>query len=234
MVVSALVALFGFSAIMAGTASASTHAVITFGETSVTLTIPTPACPTTEPTCQWKFFLNEPKTHVDVATVYGTSGTLTLDYPADFCGIIQADAYIGGPPWVPQRGFQYKIPSSQCVTPLTPPPSGGSTVQPPSQLPGTLPTGSGADTPAPATTPAPVTTPDALPFTSTTPTTVAVAPVPTTTKSTPADLPFTGLNAWSLLLVGLGLLALSLLLLSETAMWRRLGRMLVIFVNGPV
>lgn len=253
MVVSALMALLGFSAIMAGTAGASTHAVITFTDTSATLTIPTPACPSTQPSCRWKFFLNEPKTHVDVATVYstsGTSGTLTLDYPPGFCGIIQADAYIGGPPWVPQRGYQYNV---DCDSSTPSSPSGSSTPSPDepgptSQLPGDAPTGSGATTPpvavtptataSPTATPTPIPSPDALPspsalpFTATTPTPVTATP--TRTTSAPAELPFTGVNAGSLLLTGLGLLAFGLLLLSETDRWRRLGRRVVAFVNGPV
>jgi hypothetical protein len=93
-----------------GATGAPSSAAITFddGAQQVTLQIPSPACPTTQPGCQWKFFLNEPKLSVDVATIYGTSGTLTLAYPPDFCGVIQADAYVG-PPWVPKRGWQHTI-----------------------------------------------------------------------------------------------------------------------------
>ena len=123
-------------------------AVITFGPTAATLQIPTPPCPTTEPGCVWKFFLNEPKVSVDVDTVYGTSGTLTIPYPANFCGIIQADAYIGptaNGPWTPQRGWQKPLTdvATACMTPVTPPPSGGGqttpVVTPPAQAATTTP-----------------------------------------------------------------------------------------------
>ena len=67
-------------------ADGSSSAVIIFDDTAhqAQLIIPTPACPVSQPDCQWKFFLNEPKLSVDVATVYGTAGTLTIDYPAQF------------------------------------------------------------------------------------------------------------------------------------------------------
>ena len=77
-----------------GTPDSPSSAVITFddGAQAVHLTIPTPACPASQPQCEWRFFLNEPKLHVDVATVYGTSGTLTIDYPGNFCGVVQDGA----------------------------------------------------------------------------------------------------------------------------------------------
>jgi hypothetical protein len=111
-----------------GAPDSTSSAVITFDDAAqaVHLTIPTPPCPDSQPQCQWKFFLNEPKLHVDVATVYGTVGVLSIDYPANFCGVIQADAYVG-PPWVPKRGYQHTI--ADCVaataTSSTEPPSAG-------------------------------------------------------------------------------------------------------------
>ena len=192
----------------------STHPIIIFDDTAqqAELIIPTPACPTTQPGCEWKFFLNAPKLSIDFATVYGTSGTLVIPYPKHFCGVIQADAYIG-PPWVAQRGFQHTI-TSDCAPPppVTPP------VKPPS-------------TPAPVS-PAPVSPPEAIVPTNTAP---APAPVPPTVAATsepvaPAvgtpkyvaatgaqqqDLPFTGLNVALLLLVGSGLVALGIGLLTR-------------------
>jgi hypothetical protein len=189
-------------------------AVITFGPTSATLQIPTPPCPTTEPGCVWKFFLNEPKVSVDVDTVYGTSGTLTIAYPANFCGIIQADAYIGptaNGPWTPQRGWQKPLTdvATACMTPVTPPPSGGSqttpVVTPPAQA---------------ATTTPPVQLPDTQQATdgtvATTPTTAPVTPAAAPVvqaASAPTSLPFTGVNLMPFVLIGVTCVALGLGLL---------------------
>ncbi len=121
-VMSSVIALIALSVTLGGAAwsaaDSSSTAVITFDDAAqqAQLIIPTPACPASQPDCQWKFFLNEPKLSVDVATVYGTSGTLTIDYPKDFCGVIQADAYVG-PPWVAKRGFQHTI--EDCTPPTT-------------------------------------------------------------------------------------------------------------------
>ena len=120
--IASAVAVTVMAAVAFGTAwgapGSPSSAVITFddGAQQVTLQIPSPACPATQPGCQWKFFLNEPKLSVDVATIYGTSGTLTLAYPPNFCGVIQADAYVG-PPWVPKRGWQHTI--KDCAPPDT-------------------------------------------------------------------------------------------------------------------
>ncbi len=120
--VSAIIVVIAVSVILGGAAvsasDTSSTAVIIFDDAAqqAKLIIPTPACPASQPDCQWKFFLNEPKLSVDVATVYGTSGTLTIDYPKDFCGVIQADAYVG-PPWVAERGFQHTI--EDCTSPTT-------------------------------------------------------------------------------------------------------------------
>ena len=80
----------GISAV--GAADASSFAVIRFDDAAhqAELIIPTPACTASQPNCEWKFFLNEPKLSIDVGTVYGTSGTLTIEYPSGFCGVIQA------------------------------------------------------------------------------------------------------------------------------------------------
>jgi hypothetical protein len=197
-------------------ADSSSTAVITFNDAAqqVTLTIPTPACPTTQPDCQWKFFLNEPKLSVDVATVYGTSGVLTLDYPKDFCGVIQADAYVG-PPWVAKRGFQHTIedctpPTTTTTTTITttttePPPTTTTTNVPPVPPPTS---GSNIQPPTPP--------PTALPFT---------APVTTSTVTAPlTQLPFTGRNIKPILFAGLTLVALGLALLAPSRFWRRASR----------
>lgn len=205
-VVSALVAAAPTAAVAAP--ATSTHPIIIFDDVAhqAELIIPTPACPSTQPNCQWKFFLNTPKLSIDFAIVYGTSGTLVIPYPKGFCGVIQADAYIG-PPWVAQRGFQHTI-SSDCTTP-TPP------VTPP------------------VTPPTPPVAPPAVVATSTTTTTTQPAEPPTVSATTiepaaPAvgtpkyvaatqqqDLPFTGLNVILLLVVGSGSVALGIGLLTR-------------------
>lgn len=196
--------------------STSAYPVITFDDAAhqAELTIPTPACPTTQPTCEWKFFLNEPKLSVDVAIVYGTSGTLVIPYPPNFCGVIQADAYVG-PPWVAKRGFQHTI--ADC----TPTPT-------PTTLPATTPTTVAVAPPAPPTlTTAPptltTTTPSLGPTvaaatsaspTSASPTTSPVAaPENTAAASDTQGLPFTGVNVVALLILGSALAAAGLLLL---------------------
>jgi hypothetical protein len=192
--------------------------VITFNDAAqqVTLTIPTPACPTSQPDCQWKFFLNEPKLSVDVATVFGTSGVLTLDYPKDFCGVIQADAYVG-PPFVAKRGFQHTI--EDCTTPTTtttttePPTTTTTTTAPPTTttVPPIPPPTSGSNIPPP-TPPAPT----ALPFT---------APATTSTVAAPlTQLPFTGKNIKPILFAGLVLVLVGLALLAPSRYWRRMSR----------
>ncbi len=189
-------------------------AVITFGPTSATLQIPDPPCPTTEMNCVWKFFLNEPKVSVDVSTVYGTSGTLTIDYPPNFCDIIQADAYIGptaNGPWTPQRGWQRKVSDlNPDCTPVAPPVPAPAPVQP------VPPDGT-------QTSPAPVTPPPVIPQTQaasvapvaaavTTPSTTTVPPV-VKASTQPSTLPFTGINLMPFVLAGVTCVALGLGLL---------------------
>jgi hypothetical protein len=215
--IASVMTLITFSITLGGAAwsatTAPSTAVITFDDAAqqVTLQIPSPACPASQPTCQWKFFLNEPKLSVDVATVFGTSGTLTLAYPPNFCGVIQADAYVG-PPWVAKRGFQHTIedcepptttttttepPTTTTTTttttlPPVPPPISGPTVEPP--------------------TPAPVAVPVAAPAP------VPAAPAPIT------QLPFTGKNMTPFLVVGLALVVFGLALLAPDEYWRRASR----------
>ena len=196
-----------------GASSAPSTAVITFDDAAqqVTLQIPTPACPASQPDCQWKFFLNEPKLSVDVATVYGTSGTLTLAYPPDFCGVIQADAYVG-PPWVAKRGFQHTI--EDCTPPstttTTEPPTTTTTTEPPTTTTTTLPPAPPPVSGPTAEPPAPVAVPVAAP--------VPAAPL--------TQLPFTGKNIKPFLVVGLALVAVGLALLTPGEYWRRGSRRL--------
>ena len=225
-----VIAVTVVAAVAAGTAWGSpgpSSAVITFDDVNqqVTLQIPDPPCDATEPNCVWKFFLNEPKVSVDVAIVYGLpgqSGTLTIRYPTNFCGIIQADAYVGpsmAGPWVPKRGWQHQIVGT-CDTP-TPPSGGGSSTPPPDEPPSEPP----PSAPAPVNAPAPNPT-TALPETQAAAVTPAVAAAtaapstPTTTAPTsPAaamtSLPFTGADLKPFIVLGLTFVTLGLGLLAR-------------------
>ena len=231
-IVSAVIALIGLSLIMGGAAwsaaDSSSTAVITFGDAAqqAQLIIPTPACPALQPDCQWKFFLNEPKLSVDVATVYGTSGTLTIDYPKDFCGVIQADAYVG-PPWVAKRGFQHTI--EDCTPPTT------TTTAPPATTTSTEPLTPSTTSTTAATPPLisaskspPPTEPPAPPSATSPVATPASVPI----SATPAQLPFTGVNVKPLWFIGLTFVALGLCLLTTAASWRRMARRLLAAVQS--
>jgi hypothetical protein len=227
-----VLALFALSATLGGAAwsaaATSSTAQIIFDDAAqqAELIIPTPACPASQPTCEWKFFLNEPKLSVDVATVYGTSGTLTIPYPANFCGVIQADAYVG-PPFVPQRGFQHTI--EDCTPPTTTTTTTTTTTMVPPVVPPVVtgnqspPPSPPAAAPAPAPAPAPA-APAALPFTAT--------PTATPASAAPTQLPFTGVNTKPLWFLGLTLVALGLALLTSAATWRKLRRQVLATVQG--
>ena len=219
-----------------GASGAPSSAVITFddGAQQVTLQIPSPACPTTQPGCEWKFFLNEPKLSVDVATIYGTSGTLTLAYPPDFCGVIQADAYVG-PPWVAKRGWQHTIactPSDTATSVL--PNSGGATATtvetattaaptPPTNQPvhgGTnapvTPTGTTPSTvelpESQAAAGAPTVSPPAAGASATTPTAL---PETAATGARPTSLPFTGADLQPFVYLGTLFVVLGIVLMAR-------------------
>ena len=240
-ILSSVISLVALSATVGGAdwsaAATSSVARIIFDDSAhqAELIIPTPACPTTQPDCTWKFFLNEPKLSVDVGTVFGTSGTLTIAYPKNFCGVIQADAYIGGPPWEPKRGFQHTIadctpPTTTTTTPPTttttsPTTTTTTTVVPP-VISGNLspPTTQPPPAPAPAAAPASAPAPAAaLPFGS---------PASTPTAAAPAQLPFTGVNTKPLWIVGLTLVVLGICLLMSPESWRRTSRRLSAAADG--
>jgi LPXTG-motif cell wall-anchored protein len=216
-IIATVIAVTVVAAVAVATASGAsatpTSAVITFDDMArqVTLQIPDPPCDSSEPGCVWKFFLNEPKVSVDVAIVYGTSGTLTIPYPPNFCGILQADAYVGptaNGPWVSKRGWQHQIaPVGDCEPPT--PPSGGGTDTPPGEPP---PPAATPVVPAPAPTPVPQAAAVA-------PVVAAATAAPTTTTTAPAkpaaapaSLPFTGANLGPFVVLGLTLVTLGLCL----------------------
>ena len=82
----------------------------------VTLTLRTQPCPVSRPDCVWMLLVNEPYTpaRTVVGRATGTSGTLVVSYPADFCGILQADAIIGPVPWRIVVGRKRAISTSTC------------------------------------------------------------------------------------------------------------------------
>jgi hypothetical protein len=220
-IIAAAVTAIALGTVLTGTAwggpTTVTSAVITFNDPAqeVTLQIPTPACPASEPQCEWKFFLNEPKLSVDVATVYGTSGTLTIPYPKDFCGVIQADAYVG-PPWVAKRGWQHTISDCTPTPPTTVLPGPPVTAPPVTAPPATTPITPPASTPLPSKLPVVAATsatiPDGSPTTTVAP---SVVPATATPAATPAaaQLPYTGLSVRPLLITGLTLVLLGFCLL---------------------
>lgn len=123
--VAAVVVLgLGLLLLTAGVASAASPggevAMITFHDDSnvVTLAIP-PLCPMAHPQCVWQLFVNEPDVpgQTIVSAVTGASGVLTVAYPANFCGVIQADALVGPAPWRLIFGHQRAIQTGNCSCP---------------------------------------------------------------------------------------------------------------------
>jgi hypothetical protein len=223
--VSAIIALIAISLPLVGAtvsaADTSSAPVITFDDAArqAQLLIPTPACPASQPNCQWKFFLNEPKLSIDVATVYGTSGTLTIDYPSDFCGIIQADAYVG-PPWVAKRGFQHTI--EDCTPPIstsTPPDAPiTSPPAPPTVSATSIPPGVGS-VPTPGASP-PLESAVAAPPVTSPAGTSGIEPV----AAASSQLPFTGTRIKPILFGGITLVAMGLFLLTTAVSRRKMAR----------
>jgi hypothetical protein len=158
----------GLSAGLTGASVPQVHHDIDWGSTSVTFTIPFPG--------SWQFEVNEPDQHVLVEAVYGSTGTLTIDYPVGFCGLLQADASQSG---VHNNGSRYTV--TDCTVPTTTTtttsPSTTTTTSPPSPPPPTT-------TVSPPTSPTTVvTTPSPQPAAA-----PQVVPSPTST-TVPGQLP---------------------------------------------
>jgi len=185
------------------------HAVLRFNVAAAeaVLTLPTPPCPVAEPGCVWRLIINEPKAPGApvVGSVTGTSGVLTLPFPA-YCGVIQADAQIG-PVWVQRNGIRHKI--DNCVTPPTTSTTASTSTTTTSTTVVKQPVVS-----ATSTTP---TTSAALPFTAAT--TAATTAKPATVAA--AQLPFTGLDIRPMILVGAALVLFGGLLLTTVESRRR-------------
>ena len=227
LLLAAAVATVGLGVVLiaAGTAAAESRvgatAVIRFWPSyhEVTLTIPVPACPTTNPSCEWLLEVNEPDVPAQtvLGTATGSSGMLTVNYSANFCGVIQADALIGPSPWYLKYGHQETVSGTDCTQPTTP----------------TVPVTTPVTTPAKTPVTTPVTTPPAvvaqtLPYTATTANTaapaasVATTPAAAATATTdPAQLPFTGVDVRPLLLTGSALVLAGLYILTTLEQRRR-------------
>ena len=87
-------------------------------------------CPKTEPFCEWQLFVDEPDipSQTVVGTATGTSGILTVNYPKNFCGVIQADAIVGPSPWLYQFGHRKMIKTGKSCN--GPPPTTTTTTTP--------------------------------------------------------------------------------------------------------
>lgn len=187
----------------------------------VTLTIPTPPCAPGQEGCKWLLFVNEPdvpgKPVVDSVT--GTVGVLTVQYPPNFCGVLQADARTG-PPWVQVRGLRHTVSTDHCPPPPTITTTTTTTTTTTSTTAPPVPpiVAAGGQPPAEPATPA--RQPAVLPFTA------GEAASPSTSAPTSGAvatrLPFTGLDTKPLWILGLSLVAFGLTLLGSGPKWRRL------------
>jgi hypothetical protein len=238
---SVMVAL-GSMLVIEGAASAATPVahfpVIRFWTAyhRVTLDVPARAwCPKSKPKCVWELFVNEPdipaQTVVGIAT--GSSGVLMVDYPAHFCGVLQADAIVGPSPWLLEYGHQKMIKTGSCdphTTTTTGVPNSTSTTRPHSTSTTTTRPRSTTTTTKPKHHVVTTTTVK-LPFTSsTTPATVgavaATAAVNASTTSAPptAQLPFTGADVRPLAILGTLLIIFGIYILTTLEQRRRVFR----------
>lgn len=242
--VAAVLMAVGVFMFTAGAASASptklvtrphSHPVIRFSSASqsVSLTVPTPACAGGVSSCQWMLYVNEPAVpgRTVVGVVTGVSGTLTVAYPSNFCGVLQADALIGPAPWKLVSGHRAAI---QTVQPCPP-----STTTTSTTTTSTTTTSTTTTTMAPPQTQAT----SGLPFSdSTTTSTVAALTAATSsgsgkngTTAALAQLPFTGVNITPLALLGIALILIGLVVLTTVEQRRRALRRAAITVRtGPV
>ncbi|MGH9078572.1 MAG: hypothetical protein ACRDYE_00560, partial [Acidimicrobiales bacterium] len=106
------------SATMASAASPGrAFSVIKFWPADNVVTVDVPsACPASRPGCVWRLTVSEPESPAQtvVGTAQGTSGVLTVAYPADFCGVLQADVSVGPAPWRKAVGHRHTIQTAAC------------------------------------------------------------------------------------------------------------------------
>ena len=103
-------------------AGARTFAKIRFHADHVTLTVPKPPCRPTHGTtsCQWTLAVTENLGPV-TGRATGTAGSLSVPYPAHYCGVIHAAAIVG-PPMRKEVGHKTTI-GGTCPTPAPNPPA---------------------------------------------------------------------------------------------------------------
>jgi hypothetical protein len=207
-VVAIFMVALGLLAVASSAASASVlpnhFPVIRFWSTSseVTLQIPEPACPVSKPSCEWMLFVDEPDVPAQtvVGVVSGTSGILTVAYPADFCGVIQADAILGPNPSKLEVGHQVVVTTASGCPPIT-----KTTIPPPKPGPGA----NGVSPPGGTVT----ATPTGTVTLTNDPAHVAAAEA--------AQLPFTGIDIKPMGYIGVGMVVTGLLLASTFEKRRR-------------
>jgi hypothetical protein len=247
-----LLALFALCALAlgtmlvgAGTAGASSrtghYAKIKFYNKQRVVTMLVPAqCPNVrQAPCVWMLYVNEPENPAQ--TVVGTQTAppgggkvLQVNYPKNFCGVIQADVVVGPSPWLFESGRVREIntfPSpgkghgnATAFCPTTPTTTPGSTTPP--HPPGGNGGGNGQGGNAQAS---------ALPFAAATTGSGASgtgdAAGSTAAAASPATLPFTGLDVKPLIFVGAALILVGLFILTGLEQRRRALRRIGNVVN---
>jgi hypothetical protein len=244
------VVALGSTLVGAGVASASArvnrNAHIKFynKQRVVTMTVPL-SCPNVrQPPCTWMLYVNEPEnpaqTVVGTATSPPGSGkVLHVNYPRDFCGVIQADVVVGPSPWLFEQGRIREVNTAVSAgkghnktqfCPTTPTTSPPTTTGP--HPPGGGGNGQGGNQQA-----------SSLPFTGTTtaaaaassgsPASVAGASdAGATATSAPATLPFTGVEVQPLIIAGAVLILLGGYILSTLEQRRRVRRRVAHAMNA--
>jgi hypothetical protein len=198
----------------------------------VTLTVPTPPCAPGQEGCKWVLFVNEPKLAGKpvVGSVTGTAGVLTVKYPPNFCGVLQADARTG-PPYIQVYGLLHTVKGSDCAPPPTP--TSTTAAAPTTTTTASGPLAGSAQPPTPPSAAAAAVSPPMLGagVASTLPTAEPATAsgsgsgVPAVSGK-PTQLPFTGASVKPLMIVGLTLVALGLFLVSTNRSRRRVAHWL--------
>lgn len=81
------------------------------------LILPNPPCQITDPGCTWTLVVNEPEVKGGplIGTAEGTTGTLSVALPP-FCGVVQADAFIGPAPVLMIKGIRETVNTCQVAS----------------------------------------------------------------------------------------------------------------------
>lgn len=191
----------GMIAAISGTASASVtpnaQPLIKFWPADNEVTLQVPICDGRRPTCEWMLYVNEPyvPSQTVVGAVVGSSGILTVAYPTDFCGVVQADAILLKSPPKLEIGHQAAVTTAPNCPPVT-----KDTVPTPKPLPAT----GGTNPPAPAATVAGTGTGTGAATLTNDPAHTAAAEA--------AQLPFTGIDIKPMGYIGVAMVLAGLLL----------------------